>query len=399
MATPFLTDFSTAAKLLSLVFFVLFVFRFSVGKKIANVLPTPFWIYFLPMVLNTMGFLPTASPVYNAIGVHVLPAALLLMLIGAPVKDLLKMGPHATLAMAIATLSMFFSAILVFWIFSDRLPSHGWQATGALLGTWIGGSANMLAVKEMLNLSDEGLAPVVIVDTFLSYAWLALLLAGVGFQRWFDAPFSQKIPLATGAALTEERAGEKAGPVFSISQKWKSLAKAGALVFLALLAVQPLIIMGKELTGAWGFLSGSGWTILLATTLAIGLALTSLRRAEQWGASGVGSFLLYLVLVTIGAKTDLVGTARNTGLFFVFGALILGVHGFVCLLCGRILKIPLFLLTTASQANVGGVISAPLVANLYRPGTAHLGVLMAVTGAVLGTYIGMLGGWICRWIG
>jgi serine/threonine protein kinase len=69
----------------------------------------------------------------------------------------------------------------------------------------------------------------------------------------------------------------------------------------------------------------------------------------------------------------------------MYGALTLLIHGGLSLLAGKIFKIPLFLLSTSSQANIGGAVSAPIVAEAYRPGTAHIGVLMAVTGAVLGT--------------
>ena len=57
------------------------------------------------------------------------------------------------------------------------------------MGTWIGGSANMVAVKEILGLPDGGLGPLVIVDTILSYAWMALLLAAARYQRRFDEVF------------------------------------------------------------------------------------------------------------------------------------------------------------------------------------------------------------------
>ena len=59
-------------------------------------------------------------------------------------------------------------------------------------------------------------------------------------------------------------------------------------------------------------------------------------------------------------------------------------------LVGRLRRLPLFLLATASQANIGGLVSAPLVAAVYQPHLASVGLLMALLGNLLGTYLGLL---------
>jgi uncharacterized membrane protein len=56
------------------------------------------------------------------------------------------------------------------------------------------------------------------------------------------------------------------------------------------------------------------------------------------------------------------------------------------------------LAAAASQANVGGVASAPIVAEVYQPGSAAVGLLMAILGNVIGTYLGIVTGQICRWV-
>jgi uncharacterized membrane protein len=58
----------------------------------------------------------------------------------------------------------------------------------------------------------------------------------------------------------------------------------------------------------------------------------------------------------------------------------------------------LFLLSTASQANIGGAISAPVVAEAYQVGTGHFGVVMGIIGTLLGTYVGVFGGTLCHWL-
>jgi uncharacterized membrane protein len=63
-----------------------------------------------------------------------------------------------------------------------------------------------------------------------------------------------------------------------------------------------------------------------------------------------------------------------------------------------VLKAPLFFLAVGSQANVGGVASAPVVASVFHPALASVGVLLGVLGYVVGTYAGLLAAFLLRWI-
>jgi len=58
--------------------------------------------------------------------------------------------------------------------------------------------------------------------------------------------------------------------------------------------------------------------------------------------------------------------------------------GATCLPVGRLLRAPLALIASASQANIGGVASAPVA------------LLLAVLGNILGTYLGLCCAALCR---
>jgi uncharacterized membrane protein len=57
----------------------------------------------------------------------------------------------------------------------------------------------------------------------------------------------------------------------------------------------------------------------------------------------------------------------------------------------------MFFLVTSSQANIGGTASTPIVAGIYQPRLAPLGLLLAIAGNVIGTYAGILIAESCRW--
>ena len=80
------------------------------------------------------------------------------------------------------------------------------------------------------------------------------------------------------------------------------------------------------------------------------------------------------------------------------GFLIVIIHALFLLIAARLIRAPLFLAAVASQANVGGVASAPVVAEIYQKGFGSLGLLLAILGNIVGTYIGIVVGQICRFL-
>jgi uncharacterized membrane protein len=68
----------------------------------------------------------------------------------------------------------------------------------------------------------------------------------------------------------------------------------------------------------------------------------------------------------------------------------MAIHAGVMLAVRRVLRAPVFFLAVGSQANVGGAASAPVVAAAFHPALATVGVLLAVLGYVLGTYVGLM---------
>jgi uncharacterized membrane protein len=133
------------------------------------------------------------------------------------------------------------------------------------------------------------------------------------------------------------------------------------------------------------------WTVILATTVALALSFTPVRRYEGAGASALGSVFLYLLVATIGAKAQFakIFDPDNFGLLAI-AALWMFVHIGLMLLARRIFRAPIFFLAVGSQANIGGAASAPVVASAFHPALAPVGVLLAVAGYLLGVYAGVV---------
>jgi len=97
-----------------------------------------------------------------------------------------------------------------------------------------------------------------------------------------------------------------------------------------------------------------------------------------------------VLVATIGMHMDITALLE-TPVYFLLGAVWLLVHAAIMLLVARLIRAPLFYMAVGSQANVGGAASAPVVAAAFHPALAPVGVLLAVLGYVLGTYMA----WFC----
>jgi uncharacterized membrane protein len=72
----------------------------------------------------------------------------------------------------------------------------------------------------------------------------------------------------------------------------------------------------------------------------------------------------------------------------------IAIHVGLLLFAAWVSGAPLFLLATGSMANVGGAASAPIVAGVYLPSLAPVGLLMGVAGYILGIYAAFGCGWL-----
>jgi uncharacterized membrane protein len=339
-------------------------------------LPALVWAYWLPMLSTTAGLIPSASPLYGSMTRYLLPASLALMLLSSEVKSIARLGRTALLAGIIA------GAVIAFATLRPWLPAEAWKAVGALSATWIGGSANLVAVATALGLSPDLQGVIIIVDTVVGYSWMALLIAFAGSQVRFDTwnNADRAVVDDVGSRLAGV-AGREARPL--------TVPDATLLVGLAIGLTAISLRVGAMLPPVGQVLTPFSWAIVLLSTVALGLSLTPLAKLEGAGASTLGYAGFYLLLASVGAQADLTRILAHPT-FVLLGAIIITVHALCLLLAVRLLRAPLLFYAAASQACTGGVASAPIVAAIYHPAMAPVGLLLAVLGNVLGTYLGLV---------
>ncbi len=359
-------------------------------RKFFRYLTPVLWIYFLPMLATTLGVIPAESPVYSWIRDHLLPAALILLLLSANLPTIAKLGGKAILTMLAGSFGIVIGGPIVLLIFNNYLPAESWKALAALSGSWIGGSANLVAISESVKTPPALLGPIIVVDTVIGYSWMGIVIALSAFQARFDhwRTVDSSIIDDINQRLTELNETNRRPLMFTDLTTMMILAFGGGYLCLEL---------GKKLPQVGVVINAFAWTIILVTTLGLLLSFTRLSQLEYAGASHVGNFFLFLLLASIGARADL-KAIFELPLFIAVGISWLLIHAGCLIIAGKMSKVPMFLMATASQANIGGPVTAPIVASVYQKSMAPVGLLMAVLGNILGIYGGLLCAQFCYWV-
>ncbi|MBM7702442.1 DUF819 domain-containing protein [Metabacillus iocasae] len=369
--------------------FMLAQWKNSAVQKFFHYAPPLIWAYFLPMISTTLGITPSSSSLYDFVSTYILPFGLLLLLLSTNVPATLRLGPKALLLFLAGTLGVIIGGPISLAIFQPFLPEDAWKGVAALAGSWIGGSANMAALVDAVGTPEEILSPIIVVDTVVGYSWMGIMIALSSLQYKFN-----KWNKADNQIV--EKLNEQIGELEK--QNAKPLAIPQLLGILGLgFGVSYVIRKFSETLPATSVLNASTWTIMIVSAIGIALSFTKVRKLEDYGASKIGYAGIYLLLTTIGAKANLVYVV-DAPQYILMGAVWLAIHILVIFLAARLMRAPMFFIAVGSQGNIGGTSSAPVVASVFQPALAPVGLLMGIVGNVVGTYAAVLTAYLAEMV-
>ncbi len=385
-AAPLIEDPAAILAVLLGVLAIIFAFgETGVGRRIFGIVPKLVFCYFIPTTLTTCGILPADSELYTWIKVYLLPASLLLLVLALDVPGILRLGPRAVAMLLAGTTGVVIGGPLALLLCRGLLPEEMldqiWRGLAALSGSWIGGGANMVALKQMAECNADMFAKMVIVDVFVANVWMGVLLYAAGMQqridRWTGADTGAIEDLKHRMADFEAR-----------TTRVPTLPELMVIVAVAFVGAVLCLYVGQQMNAWMPFFSATTWKFILITSGGMVLSFTPARKLDGAGASKIGSVMLYLLVASIGAHADFTQIGDAPVLVLV-GFVWMACHVIVLLGTAWLIRAPIFFVAVGSQANIGGAASAPVVAAAYHPSLAPVGVLLAVAGYVLGTYAGL----------
>lgn len=371
-------------------------------QKFYRFIPALLLCYFLPSLLNTFGVIDgNTSQLYFVASRYLLPACLVLLILSVDLKAILSLGPKALIMFLTGTVGIVIGgpiALLLVSIIEPSLigvdgPDAVWRGMTTLAGSWIGGGANQAAMKEIYAVGGNIFSVMVTVDVIVANIWMAVLL--------FMASKAKEIDARTGAdtsaieALKEkvEKYHAENARIPNLRDLMLIVAVGFGITGIAHMAADflgPFFEANYPWTEDYSLTSKFFWLVVIVTTIGLAMSFSPVRHLEAAGASKVASAFLYILVATIGLHMD-VSKVLDTPLYFLIGIVWMIVHAGFMLLVAKLIKAPLFYMAVGSQANVGGAASAPVVAAAFHPALAPVGVLLAVFGYALGTYMA----WLC----
>ncbi|WP_080055986.1 DUF819 family protein [Spirosoma aerolatum] len=413
MPTPLITN---DAIILG-IFLVLLTFIFQTSQsshpfwqQLYSYIPSLLLCYIFPAAMNSLGIISgEQSSLYKVSTNYLLPAALVLLTSTADLRAIARLGQKALITFLSGTVGIIAGApiafALVMWLlpgFREQAIAHEyWKGLVTISGSWIGGSSSQLALKEIYGCSEELFAIILVVDAVVSTSWTACLIYGAAYRdkidAWLHADTSSIEEVRLRILAYKEEPDRPANLVdlsTILALGFGGGALAHALAYGFSTSLQPY----KTALATYGldpFTSNFLWVVILSTSLGIGLSFTRLRKLEKLGTTDLATLFVYFLIMTIGMRLDLSNLGGNLGLFLVAVIWML-IHVIFMLTTARLIRAPYFFVAVGSQANIGGVSTAPAVASVFHPALAPVGVLLAVLSHVLGTYGGLITAWLMR---
>ncbi len=373
-----------------------------VCKRFYRYVPAILLCYFLPSLLNTFNIVDAHnSQLYFVASRYLLPACLVLLTLSVDLKEIAKLGRKALILfltgtfgiVAGAPIALLLLAGLYPELLNDNGPNAVWRGMTTVAGSWIGGSANQAAMKEIYTVGSDVFSAWVTVDIFFANLWMAVLLYMAAHAKTIDARVGADVSAIDHLRAKVETYHAEHARIAQLPDLMVLLAVGFGVTGLAHWCadlIQPWMVINFPEGAKYSLHSQFFWLIIIASSVGVGLSFTRARHLEAVGASRIGSVLLYILIASIGLHMNVKAIA-DTPLYFLIGTVWMLIHAGLMLTVAKILKAPLFYMAVGSQANVGGAASAPAVAAAFHPALAPVGVMLAVLGYTVGTYMA----WFC----
>jgi uncharacterized membrane protein len=335
-------------------------------------------------VLATVGVLPATSVIYDAVWRWIMPLSVIFALLsgGSNVRELAnEEGRQVFKSFIVGACGTIFATFAAFNVCGASLGEFGWKIASCLCSSYIGGSVNFASTAQAVDMMSSGgqalLTAGMAADNVAMAVYLGvLMLVQTPGPRHLDvenADVRQNIPCTSSVAaslavsLIVLRASQEIAHI--LGQPSLGLGVACLLTPIASCVTRRLFKSNEKLDGN------------LSSTF---------TYAGAQAMSGVGMLLFF---ATLGAMADLriVFNAITGGSMILFIATLLSVQLAFSIIVGhKLLRLPLWSVLTAANANVGGPATAAAMTSArgWHRATAPA-ILTGVIGYSVATIIGV----------
>ena len=326
-----------------------------------------------------LGLIPHAAPAFDFVFSYFVPVLIPLFLFRADLRHMLFETTRMTMAFLIAGLGTIAGVVIAVTLLDLQALAPSAQIdpslreaaiAGLFTSTYIGGSVNYAALGEITGLRTDAsfFSAATATDNLFSALFLGVIALLPGWN-WLAGRFANHDH--------GERQQTDVAPQ-PITAMTLTLSMAAAISFVAL---------GDLITGLIGAPS-LRYAIITALVVSAATGFPRLMSRLHGGFElGVG--LAFVFFAAIAAGADILAMINIAPLLVVLVVILLSCHLTILLGVGKLFRLTLPELVTASNAAVLGATTAPALAaakgwhDLVTPG-----VLVGVLGYALGTFAG-----------
>ena len=364
---------------------ILFICRKNkVFGKIGPVLT----LYLLGVAVANIGIFPTEETEYKKLfdfmesfSGALIPLALPMILFGCNFKKF-SLGKSLG-AFVIGAFSIVTFVFAGYLFFKDNLGQEGAVMGASLTGQYLGGAANLAAIKQMLGLSSENFIILTTCNLIVSFFYLMFLMGGgVKLARWIVGRRGGKEQNVNIEEYTEENPYKEFGTKKSLKQLGKVLVAA-------------VVVMGISLyisTVAGGG-EGISMVALILSITTLSLLLTSWKEVRTWDKSyDAGMYLIYVFCLVMATMADLSKIDWNQSLYILlFQTVIIFGSLFLTILLAKLLRIDADDAVITSDTLINSPLCVPMIAaTMKNKDVIMTGIANGLLGYAVGNYIGYL---------
>ena len=349
------------------------------------------------MILSNVGIIPLDAPAYDFVWDYIIPLAIPMLLFNADIKRIGRESGRLLIIYLISGLGTVAGGIAAYNLLKGSFADLG-LVTPMMIGTYTGGSVNLVAMSDAYSVGGELVSSSVVADNLLMALYFFALIAAAGskfFLKTYRHPIIDEIEIQS--ADGEAQGAATFWTPKQISLKDIALCVALSLVIVAVSVKIAEVFAGLIPTSNFGLslLNGLlGNKYLIITTLTMLVAtLFPKQIGDMPGAQEIGTYLIHIFFAVIGVPASIYMIVTKAPLLLLFCAIIVFVNMLFSFVFGKLFRFGLEEIIIASNANIGGPTTAAAMAIAKGwNGLIVPAILVGTLGYVLGNYYGIFAG-------
>ena len=348
------------------------------------------------MVLSNTGIIPLESAAYDFVWSYIIPLAIPMLLFNADIKRIGRESGRLLIIYLISGIGTVAGGIVAYNLLKGAIADLG-LVLPMMIGTYTGGSVNLVAMSDAYNVGGELVSSSVVADNLLMALYFFALIAAAG-SKFFLKHYRH--PLIDDLNKNSDGSAEGAATFWTpkeVSLKDIAMCIALSLVIVAVSVkissvFAALIPTSNFVLSLLNGLLGNQYLIITTLTMLVATLFPG-QVGNIAGAQEIGTYLIHIFFAVIGVPASIYMIVTKAPLLLLFCAIIVFVNMLFSFVFGKVLKFSLEEIIISSNANIGGPTTAAAMA-IAKGWNALIvpAILVGTLGYVLGNYYGIFAG-------